>query len=207
MDMAREEVRNLNYNEFTETKSLDHASQQARQRNYQDFLIVDVDSHHYENEHYKEVYSYIESPVMRHEALESINRGGRSGFLNSQVGYQGLSGRITRHNLRKHFKASEKEHRDTRDGPGDADSVQRIQRSDAAARGKNTKRETQHDAEKHREKSLQTHGEFPENGLWPPHDRAWSGGKDQAPLRPITSTRRATSAATAGPTNLPMSPP
>ncbi len=38
MDMAREEVRNLNYNEFTETKSLEHASQQARQRNYQDFL-------------------------------------------------------------------------------------------------------------------------------------------------------------------------
>jgi predicted TIM-barrel fold metal-dependent hydrolase len=112
MDMLRNEVRNLSYNEFSETKSLEHASQQARARNYQDFLIVDVDSHHYENEHYKEVYAYIESPVMRHEALESINRGGRSGFLNSQVGYQGLSGRITRHNLRKHFRASEKEHRD-----------------------------------------------------------------------------------------------
>src|SRR5262245_45195271 len=77
MDMAREEVRNLNYNEFTETKSLDHASQQARQRNYQDFLIVDVDSHHYENEHYKEVYGYIESPVIKMEAMESIGRGGR----------------------------------------------------------------------------------------------------------------------------------
>src|SRR6476661_6795623 len=92
MDVLREEVRNLNYNEFTETKSLEHASQQARTRNYQDFLIVDVDSHHYENEHYKEVYGYIESPVMKLEAMESINRGGRSAFLNSQVGYQGLSG-------------------------------------------------------------------------------------------------------------------
>jgi predicted TIM-barrel fold metal-dependent hydrolase len=110
--MLRNEVRNLRYDEFSETKSLEHASQQARARNYQDFLIVDVDSHHYENEHYKEVYGYIESPVMRHEALESISRGGRSGFLNSQVGYQGLSGRITRHNLRKHYKASEREHRD-----------------------------------------------------------------------------------------------
>jgi predicted TIM-barrel fold metal-dependent hydrolase len=112
MDMAREQVRNLNYNEFTETKSLEHASQQARQRNYQDFLIVDVDSHHYENEHYKEVYSYIESPVIKMEAVESIARGGRSAFLNSQVGYQGLSGRITRHNLRKQYKPSGDKHRD-----------------------------------------------------------------------------------------------
>src|SRR4029434_5282896 len=77
MDMAREEVRNLNYNEFTDTTSLEHASQQARQRNYQDFLIVDVDSHHYENEHYKEVYGYIESPVIKMEAVDSIARRGR----------------------------------------------------------------------------------------------------------------------------------
>ena len=113
MDMLRNEVRNLSYNEFSETKSLEHATQQARARNYQDFLIVDVDSHHYENEHYKEVYSYIESPVMKMEAMESINRGGRSAFLNGQVGYQGLSGRITRHVLRKHYKATEKDkHRD-----------------------------------------------------------------------------------------------
>ena len=111
MDMIREEVRNLNYNEFTETKSLDHATQQARARNYQDFLIVDVDSHHYENEHYKEVYSYIESPVMKMEAMESIARGGRSAFLNSQVGYQGLA-RITRHNLRKRYKPTGQDHRD-----------------------------------------------------------------------------------------------
>ena len=46
-------------------KHLEHASEQARARNYQDFLIVDVDSHHYENEHYNEVFQYIESPVIR----------------------------------------------------------------------------------------------------------------------------------------------
>src|SRR3954463_16496922 len=103
MDMVRNEVRNLNHNEFSETKSLEHATQQARQRNYQDFLIVDVDSHHYENEHYKEVYSYIESQVMKMDAKGSINRGRRPAFPNSQVGYQGLSGRITRHNLRKQY--------------------------------------------------------------------------------------------------------
>src|SRR5882724_2065425 len=113
MDMPRNDVRPVDLEMFATPKHLAHASEQARARNYQDFLIVDVDSHHYENEHYKEVYSYIESPVMKHEAMESINRGGRSAFLNSQVGYQGLSGRMTRHNLRKHYKASGKDqHRD-----------------------------------------------------------------------------------------------
>jgi len=112
MDMVRNEVRNLNYDEFSETKSLEHASQQARARNYKDFLIVDVDSHHYENESYREVYSYLESPVIKMDAMESINRGGRSAFLNSQVGYQGLSGRITRHNLRKKYKGEAQDHRD-----------------------------------------------------------------------------------------------
>src|SRR5438045_4684826 len=112
MDMPRSEVRNLRFDEFSVEKHLEHASQQARARNYQDFLIVDVDSHHYENESYKEVYSYLESPVIKMEAMESINRGGRSAFLNSQVGYQGLSGRITRHNLRKHQKVTGEHHRD-----------------------------------------------------------------------------------------------
>src|SRR5436190_15070360 len=112
MDMARNEVRKLAADDYSTVQHLAHASQQARQRNYQDFLIVDVDSHHYENEHYKEVYSYIESPVIKMEAVESIARGGRSAFLNSQVGYQGLSGRITRHNLRKQYKPSGDKHRD-----------------------------------------------------------------------------------------------
>src|SRR6266705_1204085 len=98
MDMAREEVRNLNYNEFTETKSLEHASQQARQRNYQDFLIVDVDSHHYENEHYAEVFQYIQSPVFRTEAMQGAGR--RTGILNSQVGYQNTGGRVHRQRFR-----------------------------------------------------------------------------------------------------------
>src|SRR3978361_1223276 len=96
MDMVRNEVRDLNYNELPETKQPDTASQQAHARNYQDFLIVDVDSHHYENESYKEVFQYIDSPVIRREALVHIERGGRSSMMNSQVGYQDGGGRITR---------------------------------------------------------------------------------------------------------------
>ena len=58
-------------------------AQQARARNYQDFLIVDVDAHHYENESYKEVFQYIESPVIRRDVMDSAQRPGRSGLLNT----------------------------------------------------------------------------------------------------------------------------
>jgi uncharacterized protein len=112
MDMVRNEVRQLNPEQYTETKALEHASQQARQRNYQDFLIVDVDAHHYESESYKDVFSYIENPVIKMEAMDSMSRAGRSGFLNSQVGYQSLGGRMTRHKNRAHFKGRGDRHRD-----------------------------------------------------------------------------------------------
>jgi hypothetical protein len=113
MDMLRNEVREIATNTFSETQTLAHASEQARARNYQDFLIVDVDSHHYESESYKEVFQYIESPVIRREAMDSMLRAGRSGFLNSQVGYQSLGGRMTRHALRRHYQAkSTDKHRD-----------------------------------------------------------------------------------------------
>ena len=62
-------------------------------RKYREFVIVDVDSHHYENESYREVFKYIESPVIRRAALESAERPGRSNLLNGQVGYQDIGGR------------------------------------------------------------------------------------------------------------------
>src|SRR5438309_4044814 len=95
MDMPRSEVRLLRFDEYSATKHLEHASEQARARNYQDFLIVDVDSHHYESQHYAEVFEYVESPVIRDELKESAGRRG-VGVLNSQVGYQNTGGRIHR---------------------------------------------------------------------------------------------------------------
>ena len=86
MDMPRSEVRNLRFDEFSVEKHLDHAARQARERNYQDFLIVDVDSHHYENESHAQVFEYIESPVLRRAAMGTMGRTGRSAMLNSQVG-------------------------------------------------------------------------------------------------------------------------
>ncbi len=59
--------RDLAVEEFDTTTLLAHAAQQAIDRRYEDFLIVDVDSHHYETESFQEIAEYIEDPVMRHE--------------------------------------------------------------------------------------------------------------------------------------------
>src|SRR3954447_11240695 len=112
MDMPRSEVRNLRFDEFSVEKHLEHAAEQARQRNYQDFLIVDVDSHHYENESHKEIFEYIDNPVIRRAAVDSMGRGGRAAMLNGQVGYQDLDGRITRASMRRLEKTSGETHRD-----------------------------------------------------------------------------------------------
>ena len=102
MDMTRNEVRKLAGEDYSTVQHLEHASTQARDRNYQDFLIVDVDAHHYESESYKEVFQYIENPVIRRQAVESAKRGGRASMLGGTVGYQDIGGRITRHESRKH---------------------------------------------------------------------------------------------------------
>ena len=105
-------VREVRFDEFSSSGSLIKASEQAHKRNYKDFLIVDVDSHHYESESYGEIFKYIENPVIRRQALESASRGGRSSMLGGSVGYQDIGGRITRHWLRKHEKTEGPEHRD-----------------------------------------------------------------------------------------------
>src|SRR5258708_6096508 len=106
MDTIRSEIRTPAFDRYSTTTSLEHATQQAHARNYQGFLIVDVDSHHYENESYKEVFQYIDSPVIRREALIHIERGGRASMMNTQVGYQDGGGRITRASLRRFGKTA-----------------------------------------------------------------------------------------------------
>src|SRR5260221_14753390 len=103
MDMPRSDVRPVDLDIYSTPKHLEHASEQARARNYQDFLIVDVDSHHYENEHYAEVFHYIESPVIRGEALEGASR--RILMLSSQVGYHNTGGRTHREKVGAKVKA------------------------------------------------------------------------------------------------------
>src|ERR1700731_403498 len=92
MDTIRSEIRTPAFDRYSTTASLEHATQQAHARNYQDFLIVDVDAHHYESESYKEVFQYIDSPVIRREALAHMERGGRASMLGGTIGYQDIGG-------------------------------------------------------------------------------------------------------------------
>jgi uncharacterized protein len=75
---------------------LAHAEQQAIQRRYEDFLIVDIDGHHYEVSSFKEICEYIEDPVMRDQA--KYQGFGVGGITSSTAGggYQNLLGRVTR---------------------------------------------------------------------------------------------------------------
>lgn len=85
---------------------LDHARQQAVQRKFNDFLIVDIDSHHYEFDHWGAIASLMEDPVLRQ--LAGVEASTREVFpasmRSNQVGYHDLGGRITRSRLRKYEK-------------------------------------------------------------------------------------------------------
>jgi uncharacterized protein len=81
----------------TDTKTmLAHAAQQGIQRRYEDFLIVDVDGHHYENMSFAEITQYIEDPVMRDQVKYQGYGSGGISSATSGGGYQNLMGRVTR---------------------------------------------------------------------------------------------------------------
>ncbi|MBO0688614.1 MAG: amidohydrolase [Candidatus Dormibacteraeota bacterium] len=83
---------------FDTRQLLQHAAQQADERGFRDFLIVDVDCHHYETESFAQVAEYIEDPIVRHNLLSSLRKGGaRPGVMPSQIGDQDMGGRVTRY--------------------------------------------------------------------------------------------------------------
>ena len=88
-------IRDVNLGEYDTTISLAHATDQAIARRYEDFMIVDVDSHHYETESFSEIADYIDDPVLRHEAkFQGLSRGG----INQGKGScQEMGGRIVRY--------------------------------------------------------------------------------------------------------------
>src|ERR1700722_17894997 len=100
----------LSVEEFDTATLLAHAKQQAIQRRYEDFLIVDVDAHHYETESFARICDYIEDPVMRDQAR--YQGFGASGITSNAGGYQGLGGRVTRNHRRRLEKAPPTPHRD-----------------------------------------------------------------------------------------------
>ena len=81
----------------TDTKTLlAHATEQGIQRRYEDFLIVDIDGHHYEVSSFAQICDYIEDPVMRDQAkYQGFGIGGITSATGGG-GYQNLLGRVTR---------------------------------------------------------------------------------------------------------------
>ena len=65
MDLLAERGRRVTVDELNTTRLLAHARKQAVQRKFDDMLIVDVDAHHYENEHYSEFLPYMENDVFK----------------------------------------------------------------------------------------------------------------------------------------------
>jgi predicted TIM-barrel fold metal-dependent hydrolase len=94
--------RDLSVEEFDTTTMLEHATQQAIQRRYEDFFIADIDGHHYESGSFNRICEYIEDPVMRDQAKYQGMGGG--GIASSRGGYQELGGRVTRYPGRRKEK-------------------------------------------------------------------------------------------------------
>ena len=97
--------------EFNTSKLLKNARKQAEDRNYKDFFICDVDSHHYETEALPEILQYMDDPVMRHLGLSAGNVG-RAGLIPQAIGSQDMAGRVTRYAGRNKEIVPEEPHRD-----------------------------------------------------------------------------------------------
>jgi hypothetical protein len=113
MELPLSNNRRMKVEEFDSGKMLAHAAQQAKDRGYRNFPIVDVDSHHYELESFNEILEYMPDPVMR-QLAQSANAGNSKGVgvMPGGVGYQDMGGRVTRYPLRRIEQPEPGVHRD-----------------------------------------------------------------------------------------------
>ena len=65
IDLISDRGRRVSVDELNTSRLLAHARQQAVQRNLDDMLIVDVDAHHYEAEHFRDIIPFMENDVLR----------------------------------------------------------------------------------------------------------------------------------------------
>ncbi len=91
---------------------MEHAAQQAKDRNYQDIFIADIDAHHYERESWADIVKYIEDPVLRHQATNRDRQGRPLELFSGATVNQDLAGRILRYPRRYMEKTPEEEHRE-----------------------------------------------------------------------------------------------
>jgi predicted TIM-barrel fold metal-dependent hydrolase len=116
MELHSDRGRRVAVDELNTTRLLAHARQQAHRRKFDDMLIVDVDAHHYENEHIKDILPFMENDVLRQLAYATGMKGGRGTLMPQQVGYQDIGGRVTRYPLRASEKTDPDRPRDVQLG-------------------------------------------------------------------------------------------
>jgi len=75
MDLIADRGRRVSIEELNSAQLLRNATKQARQRKFDDMLIVDVDAHHYENEHMNEILPMMENDVLRQLAMAGRSPG------------------------------------------------------------------------------------------------------------------------------------
>src|SRR5580698_6001670 len=109
MDLQSDRGRRVPVEELNTSRLLAHATQQAHKRKFDEMLIVDVDAHHYENEHVKDILPFMENDVLRQLTMSGIMRG-RGNLIPTQVGYQDMGGRVTRYPLRATEKTDQAGH-------------------------------------------------------------------------------------------------
>src|SRR6202165_5224191 len=107
MDLQSDRGRRVPVEELNTSRLLAHAAQQAHQRKPDEMIIVDVDAHHYENEHIKDILPFMENDVLRQLSIAQTMKGGRGNLMPVQVGYQDMGGRVTRYPLRTTEKTNE----------------------------------------------------------------------------------------------------
>jgi hypothetical protein len=101
---------------FTDTRDiLAHARNDARQRGFADWLICDIDAHHFETASWNEIVTYIEDPVVRDNAIRfQHDRIGIPYGLNGDIAlrYQSVGGRIPHQDGQREKIAETDTHRD-----------------------------------------------------------------------------------------------
>jgi uncharacterized protein len=115
MDLIADRGRRVSIEELNTTKLLAHAAKQAKQRRYEDMLIVDVDAHHYENESYAQILPFMENDVTRQYAMAYGARG-RGSLVPNAMGNQDMAGRVTRYQMRSSEKTEPDQLRDVQLG-------------------------------------------------------------------------------------------
>ena len=108
MDLIADRGRRVTVEELITSRLLAHARKQAVKRKFDDMLIVDVDAHHYENEHFGEILPFMENEVLKQLAMSSrTSTRARPNLTPQTIGFQDMGGRVTRYPLRGTEKTGE----------------------------------------------------------------------------------------------------